>query len=122
MEKQKVNKKSECQNFFAGKKVDRKSVSFFTRQTWPERRHSARYLSHVTRRHPAESMPSTQLSSRLAARLGQLPHEVLADLAAQLCSDSPALEAAAEECMAAHTPLPHEPRPSACCCRPTWCI
>ena len=53
-------------------------------------------------------MPPTQLSSRLAARLGQLPHGVLAELAAQLCSDSPALEAAAEECMAAHTPLPHE--------------
>merc|ERR1712086_1153204 len=49
-------------------------------------------------------MPSTQLSSRL----GQLPHGVLADLAAQLCAESPALEAAAEECMAAHNPLPHE--------------
>ena len=59
-------------------------------------------------RHPAESMPSTQPSSRLAARLGPLPQGVLANLAAQLCSDSPALEAAAEECMAAHTPLPHE--------------
>ena len=53
-------------------------------------------------------MPSAQPSSRLAARLGQLPHGVLAELAARLCSDSPALEAAAEECMAAHTPLPHE--------------
>ena len=29
-------------------------------------------------------------------------------LAAQLCSDRPALEAAAEECMAAHNPLPYE--------------
>jgi hypothetical protein len=47
-------------------------------------------------------------SCRLSARLGQLPHDVLAELAAQLCSDSPALQAAAEECMAAHTPLPHE--------------
>jgi hypothetical protein len=47
-------------------------------------------------------------SSRLSARLGQLPHDVLAELAARLCSDSPALQAAAEECMAAHTPLPHE--------------
>jgi len=47
-------------------------------------------------------------SSRLSVRLGQLPHDVLAELAAQLCSDSPALQAAAEECMAAHTPLPHE--------------
>jgi hypothetical protein len=47
-------------------------------------------------------------SSRLSLRLGQLPHTVLADLAAQLCSDSPALQAAAEECMAAHKPLPHE--------------
>jgi hypothetical protein len=45
---------------------------------------------------------------RLSLRLGQLPHDVLAELAAQLCSDSPALQAAAEECMAAHTPLPHE--------------
>ena len=53
-------------------------------------------------------MPSTQPSSRLAARLGQLPHGVLANLAARLSSDSPALQAAAEECMAAHTPLPHE--------------
>ena len=47
-------------------------------------------------------------SCRLSARLGQLPHDVLAELAALLCSDSPALQAAAEECMAAHTPLPHE--------------
>ena len=47
-------------------------------------------------------------SNRLSLRLGQLPHGVLADLAAQLCSESPALEATAEECMAAHTPLPHE--------------
>ena len=44
----------------------------------------------------------------MAARLGQLPHGVLADLAAQLCSESPALQAAAEECMAAHNPLPHK--------------
>jgi hypothetical protein len=49
-------------------------------------------------------MPST----RLSLRLGQLPHAVLADLAARLCSESPALQAAAEECMAAHMPLPHE--------------
>jgi hypothetical protein len=47
-------------------------------------------------------------SSRLSLRLGQLPHDVLADLAARLCSDSPALQAAAEECMAAHKPLSHE--------------
>ena len=47
-------------------------------------------------------------SSRLAARLGQLPHTVLAELAAQLCSERPALQAAAEECMAAHNPLPLE--------------
>ena len=54
-------------------------------------------------------MPSTQPRSRLAARLGHIPHNVLADLAAQLCSDSPALQAAAEKCMAAHNPLlPHE--------------
>jgi hypothetical protein len=48
------------------------------------------------------------MASRLSLRLGQLPHDVLAELAARLCSDSPALQAAAEECMAAHTPLPHE--------------
>jgi len=47
-------------------------------------------------------------SSRLSLRLGQLPRAALADLAARLCSESPALQAAAEECMAAHTPLPHE--------------
>ena len=49
-------------------------------------------------------MPST----RLSLRLGQLPHDVLAALAARLCSESPALQATAEECMVAHTPLPHE--------------
>ena len=47
-------------------------------------------------------------TDRLSLRLSQLPHDVLAELAARLCSDSPALQAAAEECMAAHTPLPHE--------------
>ena len=47
-------------------------------------------------------------SSRLSLRLGQLPHDVLADLAARLCSESPALQAIAEERMAAHTPLSHE--------------
>jgi hypothetical protein len=47
------------------------------------------------------------MPSRLSLRLGQLPHDVLAELAAQLCSESPALQAAAEECMAAHNPLPH---------------
>eukprot|EP00964_Phaeocystis_antarctica_P054953 scaffold32312_cov61-Phaeocystis_antarctica.AAC.3 len=46
--------------------------------------------------------------SRLSLRLGQLPHDALADLAARLCSESPALQAAAEDCMAAHNPLPHE--------------
>ena len=45
-------------------------------------------------------------SSRLSLRLGQLPHDVLAELAARLCSESPALQAIAEECMAAHGPLP----------------
>ena len=52
--------------------------------------------------------PRAMPSTRLSLRLGQLPHAVLADLAAQLCSESPALQAAAEECMAAHKPLPHE--------------
>jgi hypothetical protein len=51
--------------------------------------------------------PTTMPPDRLSLRLGQLPHDVLAELAARLCSDSPALQAAAEECMAAHTPLPH---------------
>ena len=54
------------------------------------------------------SSPESMPPSRLSLRLGQLPHDVLADLAAQLCSESPPLQAAAEECMAAHTPLPHE--------------
>ena len=45
-------------------------------------------------------------SNRLSLRLGKLPHDVLAELAARLCSDSPALQAAAEECMATHEPLP----------------
>ena len=40
--------------------------------------------------------------SRLAAWLGQLVHIMLAELTAQLCSESPALQAAAEECMTAH--------------------
>ena len=47
-------------------------------------------------------------SNRLSLRLAQLPHDVLADLAARLCSDSPALQATAEECMAVHKPLSHE--------------
>ena len=48
-------------------------------------------------------------SSRLSLRLGQLPHAALAELAARLCSDSPSLQATAEECcMAAHNPLPQE--------------
>ena len=51
---------------------------------------------------------TTEPSSRLAARLGQLPHTVLAELAAQLCSERPALQAAAEECIAANSPLPLE--------------
>ena len=45
-------------------------------------------------------------SSRLGVKLAQLPHGVLAELAAQLCSDSAALQAAADECIAAHNPLP----------------
>ena len=47
-------------------------------------------------------------SSRLSLRLAQLPHDALAELAARLCSESPALQAVAEECMAAHAPLSHE--------------
>ena len=54
------------------------------------------------------SNPQRMPSSRLSLRLGQLPHAVLAELAALLCSDSPSLQATAEECMAAHNPLPQE--------------
>ena len=52
--------------------------------------------------HPAGSMST----NRLSARLGQLPHDVLAELAARLCSESPALQAIAEECLAANSSLP----------------
>ena len=44
----------------------------------------------------------TMPSNRLSLRLGQLPHAVLAELAARLCSESPALQATANECIAAH--------------------
>ena len=44
-------------------------------------------------------------SSRLSLRLAQLPHDVLAVLAARLCSESLALQAIADECLAAHAPL-----------------
>ena len=50
--------------------------------------------------------PAAMPSSRLSLRLAQIPHDALAELAAQLCSESPALQAIAEECMAAHGPLP----------------
>ena len=46
-------------------------------------------------------MPSDQLRLRLR----ELPHDVLAELAAQLCSESTALQTTAEECLAAHKPL-----------------
>ena len=52
--------------------------------------------------------PGAMPSSRLSLRLGQLPHDALAELAARLCSESPALQATAEECMATHKPLSHE--------------
>ena len=47
-------------------------------------------------------------SCRLSLRLAQLPHDALADLAARLCSESPALQAITEECLAAHKPLSQE--------------
>ena len=50
----------------------------------------------------------TMPSNRLSLRLGQLPHAVLAELAARLCSESPALQATANECIAAHNPLEPE--------------
>ena len=61
---------------------------------------------------PVARMPS----SRLSARLGQLPHGVLAELTARLCLDGrlcldsqrARLQAVAEECLAAHAPLSHE--------------
>ena len=52
--------------------------------------------------HPAGRMST----NRLSARLGQLPHYVLAELAERLCSESPALQAIAEECLAANCSLP----------------
>ena len=54
------------------------------------------------------SNPERMPSSRLSLRLGQLPHDVLADLAARLCSESLALQAIADEWIAAHKQLPHE--------------
>ena len=45
-------------------------------------------------------------SDRLILRLSQLPHDVLAELAAQLCSESAALQAMTDECLATHKPLP----------------
>ena len=48
-------------------------------------------------------------SSRLSLRLGQLPHDVLADLVVRLCSESPALQAVAKECMAASGSTPRPP-------------
>ena len=46
-------------------------------------------------------------SDRLSLRLGQLPQDVLAELVARLCSESAALQAAAEACLATHNPVPH---------------
>ena len=57
---------------------------------------------------PTSSSSRSMPCNRLSLRLAKLPHAVLADLAARLCSESPALQAAAEECMATHEPLPHE--------------
>ena len=46
-------------------------------------------------------------SSRLAVRFAQLPHDALAELAAQLCADGGLLAAAqAEDVLAAHQPVP----------------
>ena len=46
-------------------------------------------------------------SSRLAVRFAQLPHDALAELAAQLCADGGAAAAAqAEAVLAAHQPVP----------------
>ena len=49
--------------------------------------------------------PATPImrSSRLSARLSQLPHDVLAELAAQLCSESPAQQANPESAAAQQT-------------------
>ena len=45
-------------------------------------------------------------SSRLAVRFAQLPHDALAELAAQLCADGGAAAAQAEAVLAAHQPVP----------------
>ena len=46
-------------------------------------------------------------SSRLAVRFAQLPHDALAELAAQLCADGGAVAVAqAEAVLAAHQPVP----------------
>ena len=50
-------------------------------------------------------MPSGRLPSAPEI-VGKLPHDVLAELAAQLCSQSTALQATTAECLAAHKPLP----------------
>ena len=46
------------------------------------------------------------LSSRLAVRLAKLPHDALAEFAAQLCADDSAAAAQAEALLAAHDPVP----------------
>ena len=51
--------------------------------------------------------PAMAPSSRLAVRFAQLPHDALAELAAQLCADGGAAAAAqAEAVLAAHQPVP----------------
>ena len=48
-----------------------------------------------------------QFSSRFAARLAKLPHDVLAELAAKLCADGGAAAAAqAEAVLAERDPVP----------------
>ena len=46
------------------------------------------------------------LSSRLAVRLAKLPHDALAEFAAQLCADDSTAAAQAENLIAAHDPVP----------------
>ena len=45
-------------------------------------------------------------SSRLAVRLATLPHDALAELAAQLCAESGVAAAQAGAVLAAHQPVP----------------
>ena len=46
------------------------------------------------------------MTTSLAVRLRRLPHNMLAELAAQLCCENDAARRATDECIAGHDPLP----------------